>query len=366
VHAGIEDRLWHGFEERVRSRRFYFLIAQADHAFGIGDLEVTEHALDEARGLNASAPAVLRLDAQLAERRRTEKRLRVVRGLTAAAALVLLVVSLSLGLDRALRVVPASEAPMITVGEPDSAASVRKELAARAFMPYARGLFIPPIRERRPDIRTTAPLTTVALRRASRLDDRVEALPARTESVSRSPATPSEVISSSGASSATAEGERDSGAGIPTTTVDVPRPSSAPEADSSMPGASVALLLADAATRVAASSTSSGAAQSLTQLAVVLRGYADALRAADVLATRQLWPNVDERTLEDTFSSQPARHISLDACDINVQGTAATASCHGNATSARTEPSLEARVWRFDLRRAGETWKIENAETMTR
>jgi hypothetical protein len=138
------------------------------------------------------------------------------------------------------------------------------------------------------------------------------------------------------------------------------------EPDDGIPGASVAFVLSDAAARVAATAGSTNAAVSLTQLAAVLRQYALAFGALDVSATRQLWPSVDERTLANTFGHPASRQVSLDSCDINVEGSTANALCRGNATVLDGVEWREARLWRFDLRREGETWRIAHAETTPR
>jgi hypothetical protein len=150
----------------------------------------------------------------------------------------------------------------------------------------------------------------------------------------------------------------------PTTVTVAPPSSTARELDIDMPGGSVAFLLSDAAARVAASADSAGAAATLSELAAVLRAYAQAYGALDIAATRQLWPGVDERALASAFESLASRSVAFEACDINVQGTTANASCRGTASSGRvSDPRAEPRTWRFELRRDGQTWRIENAES---
>jgi hypothetical protein len=97
----------------------------------------------------------------------------------------------------------------------------------------------------------------------------------------------------------------------------------------------------------------------------VLRAYARAYSDLDAAAARQVWPSVDERALARAFSTLSAQTLSFADCRIDVQGETAHAACRGYASyvgrvgsgTARTEP----RQWRFDLRRVGEDWRIENA-----
>ena len=99
----------------------------------------------------------------------------------------------------------------------------------------------------------------------------------------------------------------------------------------------------------------------------VLNAYARAYNNLDAVAAHQVWPAVDERALARAFSSLSAQTISFADCRISVRDVTATAACRGYATyvgrigarSARTEP----RQWRFELRRAGQGWTIDRAET---
>jgi hypothetical protein len=98
----------------------------------------------------------------------------------------------------------------------------------------------------------------------------------------------------------------------------------------------------------------------------VLRRYARAYASLDASAAAAVWPTVDEKALARAFRDLASQNVSFDTCAIDIRGAVANASCQGEASyvvkvgsrEQRTEP----RTWRFELRRDGEAWKIENAE----
>jgi hypothetical protein len=102
------------------------------------------------------------------------------------------------------------------------------------------------------------------------------------------------------------------------------------------------------------------------RVAAVLNQYARAYARLDAEAARAVWPSVDERALARAFAALSSQDVAFDDCSIEVQGPKANASCRGTARyvgkvgngQLRTEP----RVWRFELHRDGEAWKIANAE----
>ncbi|MGH9347087.1 MAG: hypothetical protein ACRD26_07455, partial [Vicinamibacterales bacterium] len=98
----------------------------------------------------------------------------------------------------------------------------------------------------------------------------------------------------------------------------------------------------------------------------VLRRYARAYGALDAGAARAVWPTVDERALARAFQNLASQNVSFDDCDIDIRGVVANVSCRGQASYVgkvgSREPRTESRTWRFELRRDGDAWKIENAE----
>ena len=101
-------------------------------------------------------------------------------------------------------------------------------------------------------------------------------------------------------------------------------------------------------------------------MAAVLNQYARAYGQLDAGAAREVWPTVNERALARAFAGLASQDVAFDDCQIDVIGTKANASCRGKASYVGKigsgEQRTEARTWRFELRRDGEAWKIENAE----
>jgi len=99
----------------------------------------------------------------------------------------------------------------------------------------------------------------------------------------------------------------------------------------------------------------------------VLHQYARAYGQLDAAAVRAVWPSVDERALAKAFSNLSSQSVSFDGCDVTVEGASAKASCHGTASyvgkvgiqERRTEP----RTVRFELKRDGDAWRIQKAQT---
>jgi tetratricopeptide (TPR) repeat protein len=98
----------------------------------------------------------------------------------------------------------------------------------------------------------------------------------------------------------------------------------------------------------------------------VLRRYARAYDALDASAARAVWPSVNEKALASAFNDLSSQSVSFENCDINVRGAVANASCIGQQSYVvkvgDREPRTEPRLWRFELRRDGDAWRIENAE----
>ncbi len=104
-----------------------------------------------------------------------------------------------------------------------------------------------------------------------------------------------------------------------------------------------------------------------TLVSSVLDRYARAYDALDASAARAVWPSVDERALARAFAGLESQHVSFDDCSIDVRGETANASCRGLASYVgkvgSREPRTEPRQWTFELRRDGEAWTIQSAQT---
>jgi hypothetical protein len=98
----------------------------------------------------------------------------------------------------------------------------------------------------------------------------------------------------------------------------------------------------------------------------VLRRYARAYDQLDASAARAVWPTVDEKALARAFQNLASQNVSFHNCDIDIRGAVANASCRGQASFVgkvgNREPRTESMGWRFELRRDGDAWKIEQAE----
>lgn len=362
-HSEIDETSWRDFEERVRGRRVRALLAQAYQALETGDVILAQRAWYEARELAPKSPAVAQLAADIA-RQVPRSPAQIARRAAGAVALVALGISLLLGTESMRQLLPLDPRAV-----PATGVIARAELPSTPVTegrPHAaHPPHLTPAMEDRPpavpsDIPGDAPLAhsltwnagATRLARGDR-NQRV-AVPGGTAL----PAQPPTSI---------AQDRNSTGDIAPTTVAVAQRSAALSEPDSGVPGAAVAFLLSDAAARVAASSDATDAAMSLTQLATVLRGYAEASVQLNASAARRLWPSADEGELAAAFDRRRSRQISLDACDISVHGSTADASCTGNATLADgDETRPEARQWRFDLRRDGETWRIAHAETTPR
>jgi hypothetical protein len=93
--------------------------------------------------------------------------------------------------------------------------------------------------------------------------------------------------------------------------------------------------------------------------------YKSAYEALDARSAQAVWPVVNERALARAFDGLESQHLMFDACDVQVNGLAAAATCRGTARYVAKigsrEPRTEPRVWNFTLRKSGQDWKIESA-----
>jgi hypothetical protein len=97
-----------------------------------------------------------------------------------------------------------------------------------------------------------------------------------------------------------------------------------------------------------------------------LRRYADAYTHLDADAALAVWPTVDRRALARAFEGLESQGIEFEHCDVNVQGSDATAACLGHAQFVPKVGSRrllrERRQWTFQLRKAETGWQIVRAE----
>ncbi len=96
----------------------------------------------------------------------------------------------------------------------------------------------------------------------------------------------------------------------------------------------------------------------------VLQRYETAYSNLDAAAASAVWPAVDRSALARAFNGLASQRVSLGDCDISVNGPSARATCSGSATwrpKVGGGSHTENRRWNFELRKAGENWKIERA-----
>ena len=95
--------------------------------------------------------------------------------------------------------------------------------------------------------------------------------------------------------------------------------------------------------------------------------YRSAYQLLDAESARAVWPSVDVRALARAFDSLTSQQLAFETCQFDIIGEAATAQCRGSATYTpkvgNREPKLEPRQWTFHLRKVGEDWKIQRAQT---
>ena len=100
----------------------------------------------------------------------------------------------------------------------------------------------------------------------------------------------------------------------------------------------------------------------------VLGRYRSAFNTLDARAAHQVWPTVNQRTLDRAFGQLQQQNVSFDRCTIAVKGVMAEANCNGTTrfvprVGSRSE-QIESRQWNFSLRRANSSggWVIQEVE----
>jgi hypothetical protein len=96
----------------------------------------------------------------------------------------------------------------------------------------------------------------------------------------------------------------------------------------------------------------------------VLARYEVAYSSLDAVAARSVWPGVDGRALARAFEGLESQRVSLGQCDVVVLGSSARANCAGTATwtpKVGGGPRTEPRRWTFELAASGGDWQIVRA-----
>jgi len=159
---------------------------------------------------------------------------------------------------------------------------------------------------------------------------------------------------------------------IPTAAVSTaspPTPSSPTASAPPVTAAATAATTPTAATvtpAAAASPTAAVLAPDTRAVLGTLYRYQEAFSTLDSNAAQQVWPDADVRALDRAFNQLAQQTFDLRSCDVGVAGARAEAVCTGTASYARKVGNktmrVEARRWRFALRRDGSEWLIDRVE----
>jgi hypothetical protein len=369
---------WRGFEQRITERRFKALLETINTSIVAGNGVAARLALDEARELRPDASELAEFEARVSAvpaaplPAAAAQPSRIWIRATGAAALFLVGVSLLLGLEwmrppeaavpvPAVAPEPAAVTPTHDVRPTNAPDLSSVPVALNEDDDSVPAIVTPPEPLLRPRATTgTVPELTarsVVMRGAApppveRTIDR-RAVEEEDEAPVRSLGeVPDDYVATPRAAAALTNAE--------VTRTPVP---SVRENDTPV-NADARGRVAPPAASVASAVVVPGAEQGRVQ--EVLRRYARAYGALDASAARAVWPTVDERALARAFQNLSSQNLSFDDCEIDIRGVVANASCRGQASYApkvgNREPRTESRTWRFELRRDGDAWKIENAE----
>jgi hypothetical protein len=366
-HPGVDARSWLGFEQRIKNKRFDALLTSANAAIAAGNAALAAHALEEAREIRSGAPELAALETAIrslqpeVDPRVQWRRARGAIMLLAAGVLMVMALDVTRLAPGALR--------MIAPPPPDLLHAMPVVALHRADAVTAATYSATPVRAPSDDVEVTTAVvsTPIAVRH-----EPVEPVP-----------TPPRRTTPSGESRVTVAGaadrvQADRAAEIREDAVVESVVATAPVRGGENPRAmsSAPLAAAPSAPSSVASTnetappdveeTRAPRVNEQSRVADVLNRYARAYGDLDVAATREIWPDVDQRALTRAFESLASQTVSFDDCEIDVSGAIASASCRGQASYVgkvgRGVPRSEARTWRFQLRRDGETWKIATAE----
>jgi hypothetical protein len=379
VPYGVNAASWRGFEQRITDRRVRALLDTANTAIVAGDAVAARIALEEARELKPGAPELPELEARLAALPppappEPVNAPRIWMRAFGAAAMFLIGVSLLIGVEwlRPIDTITPSTTLMTTAPDaaptPDYRATPEagaiavesdEDESIPAIITPPEPLLQPrgtsgtiPATETRPVARNDAPAPAappapVPVAPSREVGDDFAVRPDVARAENTAPEPESLVARASETIAADAE------------------PAPAGPALDAAPPAAAAIVPAAALPRAAAVPP-----PDRSRVEEVLRRYASAYRALDASAARAVWPSVDEKALARAFQNLESQNLSFDACDIDIRGAVANASCRGEASYigkvGSREPRTEQRTWQFELRLRGESWLIEGVDARRR
>lgn len=98
-----------------------------------------------------------------------------------------------------------------------------------------------------------------------------------------------------------------------------------------------------------------------------LQRYRAGYDRLDADLVQAVYPAVDRSPLARAFKDLASQSLVFEACDVDIRGALANATCRGTASYVprigTPEPRVEHRVWTFTLRRGADDWTIERART---
>jgi hypothetical protein len=377
------------FVQRTRRRRVDRQLDAARAAIAAGRVRDAESALDEVRELDPNVPDLPGLIEQLDALRLGRSSPHRGRWIAAAAAFLLVVAGASwLQESRGARVLvaarPATHAPDRTL-EPQlttevaitpaattgatrtpSTVSVPDQRAEPSPAPTSSLLsFAPVVHAATEPVRTDLARPTVSpdapRADAARIDPRLDAVrsDARTTEIREPIVRVAEVLP------AAAPRNDPSVAAVPIGDALPPTPVAAPSAPPLAPAPATAPIAppSTAASAVPASIVPPANDELLVKQA--LQRYRKAYEGLDAPSAHAVWPAVNEAALARAFDGLQSQTLTFDACEVNVSGAAAAATCRGSARYIRKvgshDPLVEPRTWNFTLKKDGTDWKIESA-----
>ena len=114
----------------------------------------------------------------------------------------------------------------------------------------------------------------------------------------------------------------------------------------------------------------SAAAERAVQIAAVqgvLDRYRLALSTLSVEGLGTVWRTVDTKALARAFAQLEKQTVEFDACQIDINGEAAEASCSGRTSFVpkvgSKSPRVDSRRWTFQLARVRDGWVIDRVDS---
>lgn len=96
-----------------------------------------------------------------------------------------------------------------------------------------------------------------------------------------------------------------------------------------------------------------------------LQQYRLAYDQLDVRSAQAVWPSVDSAALQRAFDGLESQRLTFDDCQVQVRGASGEVVCRGSARYVpkigSREPRVEPRIWRFGMRKSGNSWQIATA-----